>query len=71
MEEESVFDFEQEINDQYAAQYDEDMIFDDYSSGIDAESYDPWLISDCLYCFPQLYDTFVEKAVENKPLKKG
>jgi hypothetical protein len=39
--EESLFDFEQEINDQYAAQYDEDMIFDDYSSGIDAESYDP------------------------------
>lgn len=42
MEEECRFDFDVEIMDQYAAQYDDDSFdFDDYSSGIEAESYDP------------------------------
>jgi hypothetical protein len=42
MNEESVFDFEQELMDQYAAQMQDDSLdFDDYSVGLDAESYDP------------------------------
>ena len=42
MEEESLFDFEQEIMDQYAAQYDEDFLFDDYAQGaVELETYDP------------------------------
>lgn len=42
MDEESVFDFETEIMYQYAAQFNEDSFdFDDYSSGIEVESYDP------------------------------
>jgi hypothetical protein len=42
MDEESVFDFETEIMDQYAALSDEQSLdFDDYSMGLDAESYDP------------------------------
>ena len=40
--EEAIFDFEQEIMDHYAALHDDDSFdFDDYSSGIEAESYDP------------------------------
>lgn len=42
MEEECRFDFDVEIMDQYAALHDDDSFdFDDYSSGIEAESYDP------------------------------
>ena len=42
MEEEARFDFDVEIMDQYAALHDDDSFdFDDYSSGIEAESYDP------------------------------
>lgn len=40
--EEAIFDFEQEIMDHYAAHTEDDSFdFDDYSSGIEAESYDP------------------------------
>lgn len=42
MEEEAIFDFETEIMDQYAAQNDEDFLFDDYAQGaVEFESYDP------------------------------
>lgn len=38
MEEEAIFDFETEIMDQYAEQ---SLDFDDYSEGVELESYDP------------------------------
>ena len=42
MEEECRFDFDVEIMDQYAAQYDEDYLFDDYAQGsVELETYDP------------------------------
>jgi len=42
MNEESVFDFEQEIMDQYAAQIGEELLYDDYAQGsVELETYDP------------------------------
>lgn len=42
MEEEALFDFEQEILDHYAAQTEEEMFYDDYAQGaVELESYDP------------------------------
>ena len=42
MDEEALFDFEQEIMDQYAAQYDDELFYyDDSSVGVEVESYDP------------------------------
>lgn len=42
MNEETFFDFEQEIMDQYAAQSDDAIDWDDYAQGVvELESYDP------------------------------
>ena len=42
MNEDSVFDFETEIMDQYAAQTEEELFYDDYAQGaVELESYDP------------------------------
>jgi len=42
MNEDSVFDFETEIMDHYAASTEEELFYDDYAQGaVDAESYDP------------------------------
>jgi hypothetical protein len=42
MNEESFFDFEQEIMDHYANKTEEELFYDDCSQGsVDAESYDP------------------------------
>ena len=42
MNEEVVFDFEQELMDQYAAQTDDAIDWDDYAQGaVEVESYDP------------------------------
>ena len=40
--EEALFDFEQEIQDQYAAQKEDELFYDDYAQGaVEFESYDP------------------------------
>jgi hypothetical protein len=42
MNEDHVFDFEQEIMDHYANHTEEELFYDDYAQGsVDAESYDP------------------------------
>ena len=42
MEEECRFDFDVEIMDQYAAQYDDELFYyDDSSVGVEVEAYDP------------------------------
>lgn len=42
MEEEALFDFETEIMDQYAAQMEEELFYDDYAQGsVELETYDP------------------------------
>ena len=42
MNEEAIFDFEQEILDHYAASTEEELFYDDYAQGaLDVESYDP------------------------------
>lgn len=42
MEEECRFDFDVEIMDQYAAQMEEELFYDDYAQGsVELETYDP------------------------------
>jgi hypothetical protein len=42
MNEEAIFDFEQEIIDHYANHTEEELFYDDYAQGsVESESYDP------------------------------
>jgi hypothetical protein len=42
MNEEAIFDFEQEIMDHYANHTEEELFYDDYAQGsVELESYDP------------------------------